>query len=110
MKYYLIKSSIMKTVSIFLISAITTVTALAQTTSTVTITVRGANNRSIVIDGREYSVTNYYNTNSNTPIVVSNLQNGQHTLQIKREDEVDPSSTIFTVRTGYDLQITIAAN
>jgi Ca2+-binding EF-hand superfamily protein len=31
-------------------------------------------------------------------------------LQIKRVNEVNPSSTIFTTRTGYDLQITIAAN
>lgn len=100
----------MKTVSIFLFSAITSVTALAQTTSTVTINVRGANNRSIVIDGKEYTVVNDYNTNSNTPIVVSNLQNGQHTLQIRRDDEVNPSSTIFTVRNGYDLQITITGN
>jgi len=100
----------MKTVSILLISAITSISTLAQTTSTVTINVRGQNNRAVIIDGNEYTVTNDYNTNSNTPIVVSNLQNGQHTLQIKRDDEMNPSSTIFTVRNGYDLTITITAN
>ena len=100
----------MKTVSILLISAITSIAALAQTTSTVTINVRGVNNRTVIIDGNEYTVTNDYNTNANTPIVVSNLQSGQHTLQIRRDNEVNPSSTTFTVRNGYDLTITIAAN
>jgi hypothetical protein len=83
---------------------------LAQSVSTVTITVRGNNNEAIVIDNTEYVVYNDYATNTNTPIVVSNLQAGQHTLQIKRADEANPSSTIFTTRTGYDLQIIIAAN
>jgi len=63
-----------------------------------------------VIDGKTYSVTSDYNTNTNTPIVVSNLQAGQHTLQIQRSNEANPSSTVFTTRTGYDLQIVISAN
>lgn len=100
----------MKTIFLVLISCITTIAAIAQTTSIVTINVRGTNNESIIIDGQEYVVTSDYNTNSNTPIVVSNLQSGQHTLQIKRSDEMNPSSTVFTVRNGYDLQITITAN
>lgn len=100
----------MKTILILLISCLTTIAAIGQTISTVTINVRGANNESVIIDGQEYIVTSDYNTNSNTPIVVSNLQAGQHTLQIKRSDEVNPSSTMFTVRSGYDLQITITAN
>jgi len=86
------------------------IAAIAQTTSTVTINVRGTNNQLVIVDGQEYTVTNDYNTNSNTPIVVSNLQTGQHTLQIKRADEVNLSSTVFTVRNGYDLQVTITAN
>jgi len=100
----------MKTILGFLISCLTTIAAIAQTTSTVTINVRGSNNQSIIIDGQEYIVTSDYNTNNNTPIVVSNLQAGQHTLQIKRTNEVSPSSTVFTVRNGYDLQISITAN
>jgi hypothetical protein len=105
----------MKTIAILFISVIASIAAIAQTTSTVTINVRGNNNRSVIIDGSEYTVTNDYNTNANTPnantpIVVSNLQSGQHTLQIRRDDEVNPSSTSFTVRNGYDLHITIAAN
>ena len=100
----------MKTIAILFISVIASTAVIAQTTSTVTINVRGTNNRAIMIDGSEYTVTNDYNTNANTPIIVSNLQSGQHTLQIRRDNEVNPSSTSFTVRNGYDLQITIAAN
>ena len=100
----------MKTIFLFLAGCITTISVLAQSVSTVTINVRGNNNEAIVIDNTEYVVSNDYTTSTNTPIVVSNLQSGQHTLQIKRANEANPSSTIFTTRTGYDLQITIAAN
>ena len=96
----------MKTLFLFLASCITVLSISAQTVSTVTVNVRGANNGAIIIDNTEYIV----NTNTNTPIVVSNLQAGQHTLQIKRSDQINPSSTVFTTRTGYDLQITITAN
>ena len=100
----------MKTIFLFLAGCITGMSVSAQSVSNVTITVRGNNNEAIVIDNTEYVVYNDYSTNTNTPIVVSNLQAGQHTLQIKRADEVNPSSTIFTTRTGYDLQIIIAGN
>jgi hypothetical protein len=99
----------MKTIFLFLFSSISVI-SIAQSVSNVTITVRGNNNEAIVIDNTEYIVYNDYTTNTNTPIVVSNLQAGQHTLQIKRADEANPSSTVFTTRTGYDLQIIIAAN
>jgi Domain of unknown function (DUF4476) len=100
----------MKTIFLFLFSSISVISVFAQSVSNVTITVRGNNNEAIVIDNTEYVVYNDYTTNTNTPIVVSNLQAGQHTLQIKRADEANPSSTIFTTRTGYDLQIIIAGN
>ena len=100
----------MKTIFLFLASCITATSVSAQSVSNVTINVRGNNNEAIVIDNTEYVVYNDHATNTNTPIVVSNLQAGQHTLQIKRADEANPSSTIFTTRTGYDLQIIIAAN
>lgn len=100
----------MKTILILLISCITALSVLGQTVSTVTVNVKGTNNRSIVIDGDEYLVTSEQNTNANTPIVVSNLQSGQHTLQINRYDQANPTSTVFITRTGYDLQITLTAN
>jgi Ca2+-binding EF-hand superfamily protein len=100
----------MKTIFLFLASCISILSVSAQSVSTVTVNVRGNNNEAILIDSKEYTVYNDYNTNTNTPIVVSNLQAGQHTLQIRRSNEVNPSSTVFSTRTGYDLQITIAAN
>ena len=100
----------MKTIFLFLACCITALSVSAQSVSTVTVNVRGNNNEAIVIDNTEYVVYNDYATNTNTPIVVSNLQSGQHTLQIKRADEANPSSTVFTTRTGYDLQIIISAN
>ena len=100
----------MKTIFLFLASCITAISVSAQSVSTVTVNVRGNINEAIIIDNTEYVVYNDYTTNTNTPIVVSNLQAGQHTLQIKRTDEANPSSTIFTTRTGYDLQIVITAN
>lgn len=100
----------MKSISLFLISCLVATVVVAQTVSTVTINVKGNNHESIVVDGKEYLISNDNTTNSNTPIVVSNLQAGQHTLQIKRSNDINPASTVFTTRTGYDLQITIAAN
>ena len=100
----------MKTIFLLLASCLTAISVSAQSISTVTVNVRGNNNEAVVIDNTEYVVYNDYTTNTNTPIVVSNLQSGQHTLQIKRTDEANPSSTIFTTRTGYDLQIVITAN
>ena len=100
----------MKTISILLVSCIMTVSALAQTVSTLTINVRGNNTDAVLIDGKEYVVTSDNTANANTPIIVSSLQAGPHTLQIKRRDELNIASTIFTIRTGYDLQITITSN
>lgn len=93
-----------------LVSCLMITSIFAQTVSTLTITVKGNNNDAVIIDGKEYVVTSDYNTNTNTPIVVSSLQAGQHTLQLRRRDEVNIASIPFTIRTGYDLQITITAN
>ena len=100
----------MKTIFLFLASCISILSVSAQSVSTVTVNVRGNNNEAIMIDSKEYTVYSDNNTNTSTPIVVSNLQSGQHTLQIRRSNEVNPSSTVFTTRTGYDLQITISPN
>jgi len=100
----------MKTIFLFLASCISMLAVSAQSVSTVTVNVRGNNNEAIMIDSKEYTVYSDNNTNTSTPIVVSNLQSGQHTLQIRRSNEVNPSSTVFTTRTGYDLQITITPN
>ena len=100
----------MKKISILLVGLIMVTSVFAQTVSTLTITVKGNNNDAVIIDGKEYVVTSDYNTNANIPIVVSSLQAGQHTLQLKRLDEVNIASIPFTIRTGYDLHITVTAN
>ena len=100
----------MKKISILLASCIMIASVFAQTVSTLTLTVKGNSTDAVVIDGKEYVVTSDNNSNTNAPIVVSSLQAGQHTLQLKRRDELNITSIPFTIRTGYDLQITVTAN
>src|SRR5688572_10410842 len=97
-----------KILILLLVSGLMITSVFAQTVSTLTINVKGNSNDAIIIDGKEYAVAN--DNNTTIPIVVSNLQAGQHTLQIKRRDELNIASIPFTIRTGYDLQITITAN
>jgi len=100
----------MKTIIIFLASSLMTISALAQTVSTLTVNVKGNNTDLIIIDGKEYAVTDDFNSNARAPIVVSNLQAGQHTLQIRHNDQLNLAATVFTIRTGFDMNITIAGN
>ncbi len=99
----------MKTIFIFLLSFLSAISLIGQS-STVTINVRGNNNEQLIIDGKNYSVNYDYNMNNNSPIVISDLQSGQHTIEVKRSNEIDNTSTTFNVRSGYDLQITVTAN
>jgi len=104
----------MKTIFSFLISCLATISVVAQSASTVKINVRGANNDRLVVDGKSYIVAtdnNNANTGVNAPITITDLQFGQHTLQIIRSDEVNSNNTIyFNLRSGYDLSITVLAN
>ena len=100
----------MKTIIIFLASSLMTISALAQSVSTLTVNVKGNKTDLIIIDGKEYAVTDDFNSNARAPIVVSNLQAGQHTLQIRHNDQLNLASTTFTIRTGFDMNITIAGN
>jgi hypothetical protein len=97
---------VMKTLSLLLLSCLTALSVLAQNLSTATITVRGTRTERIIVDGQTYDVTN------NTPIVVSNLQPGQHTLQLVRANDVQDAddSRTFYVRSGYDLMVTVNNN
>ena len=100
----------MKTILIFLASSLMTISAIAQSVSTVTINVKGNKTDLIILDGKEYPVTTDVNSNDKAPIVVSNLQAGQHTLQVRHNDELNLASTTFTIRTGYDMNITVTWN
>src|SRR5688572_444701 len=100
----------MKTFSILLISSLLTVSAIAQSVSTVTINVKGTKTDALILDGKEYAVTKSNNSNANAPIIVSNLPTGQHTLQVRRNNQLNVAATVFTVRPGYDMSITVTAN
>jgi VCBS repeat-containing protein len=54
----------MKTLLILLVSSLTAMATTGQTTSTVTIHVKGANNQSVFINGKEYTVTSKYPDNN----------------------------------------------
>ena len=95
----------MKSLIVFILSCLTALSVYAQT---VTITVNGNRNRQVLVDGRSFTVDN--TTTSPTlkaPIIINDLQTGQHTLQIVR---LNPntnttnrtSSTTFTLRPGYN--------
>ena len=104
----------MKTIVISLLSCIITLSAIAQTTNTLTINVRGSQTQQVRVDGRTYTVTNDNNdvNGRNTPIIITDLYPGQHTLQIVRTDDIDNSNntSYFNLRSGYDLQINISGN
>ena len=103
----------MKTILSLIISCFTAISVFAQTTSTLTINVRGANNDRIIVDGKSYDVlSDINNSNVNTPINITDLQPGQHTLQVVRTDEVGNTGTTtsFNLRSGYDLMITVLGN
>lgn len=103
----------MKSLIIFILSCLTALSVYAQT---VTITVNGNRTREVLVDGRSFTVENATtSTTLKAPIILNDLQTGQHTLQVVR---LNPntnttnrtSSTTFTLRPGYDLEITINGN
>jgi hypothetical protein len=76
--------------------------------NTVTIKVNGNKNRQIVLDGRTYSLDNI---NSNKSITITDLQPGQHTIQVVRNRKnTNPVTTTFTVTQGYDVSINVNGN
>jgi hypothetical protein len=84
---------------------------------TVTVTSKGDRNSSVYIDGQIYTITSDPSgvAGANLPVVVTGLTLGQHTLQVMR---VNPNNgtytpgmtTTFTLRSGYDMNITVSAN
>jgi Domain of unknown function (DUF4476) len=109
----------MKSVSIFFLSTLMALSVFAQNiASTVTIQVNGNRNRQVVVDGRSYSMSDYSNTSENNnnavnnAITITDLQPGQHSLQVLRSSQNNygrrnSNTTSFNLRSGYDLLITI---
>jgi hypothetical protein len=111
------KIIIMKQVSIFLISFLTALSVHAHrdiNASAVTITVNGNKNLQISVDGRAYSLSNNTGAGNKTTIAVNNLEMGQHRLQVTRTgsnlNRSDRISTVFNLRSGYDMLIKVNGN
>jgi len=110
----------MKSLSLFVISCFTALSIFAQTTtSTVTVTSTGNRNRQILVDQKNYSLSattsNDATTAASNVVVITDLQPGQHTLQIVRNANNSSTNTntgrtnttTFTLRPGYNMEITI---
>jgi len=116
----------MKKVSIFLVSSLMALSIGAQdelsrnaqgNSPTLTIKVEGNRNKEVVIDGRNYTVSFNNDINSgaatvNMPITISDLQPGQHSLRVVRNNSYNNNTSMtntvtFTLRSGYDLLVTV---
>ncbi|HET6768185.1 MAG TPA: DUF4476 domain-containing protein [Chitinophagaceae bacterium] len=105
----------MKQVSILLIGLLTAFSAQAQQNlSAVTITVTGNKNLQVAVDGRDYDLPNSTSVSNKTTFVINNLSIAQHAFQITRTDQntnrSDRISTIFNLRSGYDMRINVNQN
>lgn len=88
--------------------------AFSQTepAGTVTINVAGNRNKQIVVNNQNYTINNT-SVNQKQVVVVNNMVNGQHPLEIVRlnnNNRTTTTRTSFTLREGYDLNITINQN
>jgi hypothetical protein len=79
--------------------------------------VKGDRNGSILIDGQTYAVTEdpASVSGTNLPVVVTGLTTGQHTVQVMRLNRNNGTytpgmTTTFTLRSGYDMNISVSAN
>jgi hypothetical protein len=105
----------MKTLSIFLISWLTVVSLYAQNTgNTVTINLNSNRYQEILVDGKTYPVTNTSttgNTAINSVVTITDLQAGQHELQLVRVNQYNNvrrnNTRTFNLRSRYDLSITV---
>jgi hypothetical protein len=107
----------MKKIVMGLAGLFVSLSILAQVSgTTVTINVMGNRNKQVSVDGNNYTISSDVNsvTGKNMPIMIPNLSVGQHTLEVinenpNRNDE-NTISTVFRIRAGYDMQITVRNN
>ena len=79
----------------------------AQQYETVTINVTGTRAKQILVDNKIYTINNT-SINQEQAVVINNLENGQHALEIVKKNN-SSYKTIFTLREGYDLNIGISS-
>lgn len=102
----------MKKIFLWLLGSVCAVAAIAQT---VTIQVQGNRNKQVTVDGTVYTIDESVSSNSRAPIVIQGLSLGDHTLGVVNGNpgtnvNDETFSTLFRLRSGYDLQVTIRNN
>ena len=103
----------------FALGLFISVTVFSQT-GTVTIVLKRNQNRQVLIDGKNYTpygTTGVPNPSvsgipNSTTITVTDLEPGQHELQVTRRNYYRKSDvkTLFTLRRNFDKTIVVAAN
>lgn len=86
--------------------------AVAQN-RTVSINVIGDRTKQVIVDGTTYTINNTTAT-AEQSVVIPNLTSGQHAMEIIRSSQYNNRTTSttssFTLRDGYDMEITVNAN
>ncbi len=81
--------------------------------SSVTIKTTGNRNKQLIVDNKTYTINNT-STTSVSEITIPDVAAGQHTLELIRNSQYSTtnssSKSYFVTRTGYDLELSIAAN
>jgi len=103
----------MKTLFSFLLLCVITVSAFSQTQAgAVTVNVTGNRTKQIAVDSRYYTISNT-SISSEQAVVINDLENGPHTLEIIRHNQYNKSvstKSTFTLREGFSLVIDISPN
>ncbi|MES1223648.1 MAG: DUF4476 domain-containing protein, partial [Bacteroidota bacterium] len=100
--------------SLILMACFVSMSLTAQNSSTVNITVNGNRNKEVRVDGKSYPVNTDASsvTSANSPIQISRLMPGQHSIEVIRSNRYNNTTTTgntttFNLRSGYDLNITV---
>jgi hypothetical protein len=90
-----------------MISCFLALSSFAQYNSVI-LKVNGNKNRKVVLDGRTYTMTNANAKANNKNITITDLQPGQHTIQVLRTNKsTSTTTTTFMIKNGYDVTITV---
>lgn len=110
LKLFVVRHSCIRGMKIFfslMISCFIALSSFAQY-SNVILKVNGNKNRKVVVDGRTYTMSNTNAKANNKNITITNLQPGQHTIQVIRTNkQTNTTITSFTLRSGYDVTLTV---
>ncbi len=87
--------------------------AISQTpvNGTVTINVKGNRTKQVVVDNKYYTISNT-TASGEQAVVINNMENGQHILELVRTNQYNKSvstKSSFTLREGFDLVIDISS-